>query len=588
MSRPLKRGRACMNCRFLKIKCDGLKPICGPCRKHPKDDECEYSDGPARSRTKALEDTVARLEARLHELEHPEDSTPSVTLYDPYTQYTSPPQLTISPPHPTSRSLPNTPYHQLPRLLTPSNSSPESQGLTPLSPFSPPSTTASSPPFGTHGHGISPLGIFDSRSSEASTPEFELNGDALLHTFLPHASQFGFFLDSKRFIPSALQSMQMDNVKPACPALMNAVYMWGAHLSGDPREERFKYQALQYAATDLVPSHAQSFLQTIQTEILLSYYFFRTGRFLEARAHTATAVALAVGGGLHQIRSVHRPAVPVFSIAEEHGHDTHLREPADSVEEGERINGFWAVFMLQQNLSIALDPPTRVCSLETGGMLIDTPWPLEMEDYRQGLLTSDIEGDSTVRSYLCLHTAPSSSVPARTVDTEFIIRRVKANRGGQPSAPSSSSSMLCGRNYLTSQQLDGRSPARTILLTHSLLNAAIIKLHSMFMYSDTTSRDVCLAAARAMFRFGDMNLPGLGYLNPIMGTLWEAACSVFIAELNHLRSINSAWPSQGAAESEKEMYANLQDGFAALNTFARESLLMRHQLTKTKEAAGAL
>ncbi|KAJ7177573.1 hypothetical protein C8R43DRAFT_974816 [Mycena crocata] len=596
MSRRLNKGRACMNCR--KQKCDGLKPICGSCRKHPKDDECEYSDGPARSRTRALEDTVARLEARLYALEHPEDSTPSVTLYDPYTQYTSPPQFTISPPHPTSRSLPNNPYHQLCRLLTPFTSSPESQGLTPLSPFSPPSTTASSPPSGTHGHGISPLGIFDSRSSEGSTPE--------LHTFLPHASQFGFFLDSKRFIPSALQSMSMDNVKPACPALMNAVYMWGAHLSGDPREERFRYQALQYAATDLVPSHAQSFLQTIQAEILLSYYFFRTGRFLEARAHTATAVALAVGGGLHQIRSIHRPAVPVFSIAEEHGHDVHPREPADSVEEGERITGFWAVFILQQNLSIALDPPARVCSLEASGMLIDTPWPLEMEDYRQGSLTSDIEGDSTVRGYLCQPGAPSydggASIIAMNIKACILLHRAVYLHGHWTSNHSARESQSWWTPFRTIEQLisalrsqlpdlaqlDGRSPARTILLTHSLLNAAIIKLHSMFMYSDTTSRDACLAAARDMFRFGDMNIQGLGYLNPIMGTLWEAACGVFIAELNHLRSIDNAWPSQGAAESEKEMYVNLQDGFAALNTFARGSLLMRHQFTKTKEAAGGL
>ncbi|KAJ7082188.1 hypothetical protein B0H15DRAFT_952575 [Mycena belliarum] len=34
-------------------------------------DDCDYSDGPARSRTKALEDPVARL----RELEHPEEST---------------------------------------------------------------------------------------------------------------------------------------------------------------------------------------------------------------------------------------------------------------------------------------------------------------------------------------------------------------------------------------------------------------------------------------------------------------------------------------------------------------------------------
>lgn len=67
-------------------------------------------------------------------------------------------------------------------------------------------------------------------------------------------------------------------------------------------------------------------------------------------------------------------------------------------------------------------------------------------------------------------------------------------------------------------QLDGRSPAaRTVLLTHSLLNAATIKLHGLFMASDPASRQTCLAAARDMFHFGDMNLQGLGYLNPMMG-----------------------------------------------------------------------
>jgi hypothetical protein len=66
-------------------------------------------------------------------------------------------------------------------------------------------------------------------------------------------------------------------------------------------------------------------------------------------------------------------------------------------------------------------------------------------------------------------------------------------------------------------QLQGRSTARTILLTQSLLNAATIKLHSIF-YTDPTSRQNCLAAARDMFRFGGTSNPqGLGYLNPMMG-----------------------------------------------------------------------
>ncbi|KAJ7863312.1 hypothetical protein B0H14DRAFT_474920 [Mycena olivaceomarginata] len=124
MSRPLKRGRACMNCRFLKIKCDGIKPICGPCQKHPKDDECEYSDGPARSRTKALEDTVQRLEARLHELEHSEDTVK----------------------HP-GRSL--------------SSSSPESQCLAPLSP-------SSTPPYDPHWSPPTPDWSLSSSPPESS------------------------------------------------------------------------------------------------------------------------------------------------------------------------------------------------------------------------------------------------------------------------------------------------------------------------------------------------------------------------------------------------------------------------------------
>ncbi|KAJ7851577.1 hypothetical protein B0H13DRAFT_2674144 [Mycena leptocephala] len=374
--------------RFLKIKCDGQKPICGPCRRRPKDDECEYSDGPATSKTKALEDTVQRLEARLHELQHPEDSTPSVTLYDPYPQYASPPQLRISPSYPTSRSLPNTPYHQLPRVLSPSSSSPESQGYTPLSHFSPLSTTATTPPFGMH-RGCSPLGIFGSRTSSPSLDIDQNVCEAFLQTFGPHASEFGFFLDWNRFIQSALHSILSD----------------GAHLSSDgQRKLYFKHKALSFAASELTP---KSFLHTIQAEVLLSHFFFRTGHFLEARAHTATAVALALGGGLHQIRSLNHPDIP----------------------EGERINGFWAVFVLQKNLSVALEPAMGVCGVfETNnGVQIDIPWPLEMDDYRQGLLTSDIHGDSTVRNYLHQTGVPSyqerPSITAMNVKASMLLHR---------------------------------------------------------------------------------------------------------------------------------------------------------------------
>jgi hypothetical protein len=105
-------------------KCDGNKPVCGPCRRHPKEDECEYSDGPGRSRTKALEEQVLRLEARLQELENPEATTPSVKLHDPYAQYHELQRLSRSPP-----------------IIIP----PEPAPYAPLSPFSPTSTSSSLP-----------------------------------------------------------------------------------------------------------------------------------------------------------------------------------------------------------------------------------------------------------------------------------------------------------------------------------------------------------------------------------------------------------------------------------------------------------
>jgi len=97
--------------------------VCGPCQLHPRDDDCEYADGPGRSRTKVLEDTVSRLEARLLELENPEGSSPSVVLHDPYQGYNVQ-RLSQSPP----LHIPESPLV-----------------LNPLSPFSPTSTTSSLP-----------------------------------------------------------------------------------------------------------------------------------------------------------------------------------------------------------------------------------------------------------------------------------------------------------------------------------------------------------------------------------------------------------------------------------------------------------
>ncbi|KAJ7647952.1 hypothetical protein FB45DRAFT_998840 [Roridomyces roridus] len=626
VSRPLRRGRACMACRFLKIKCDGVKPVCGPCTKTPKDDDCEYQDGPSRSRTKVLEDTVARLEARLQELEHPEDNTPPVTLYDPYAgPPPPPPQLSLPPPtQPHFRSLPNSPFAQVPRLLTSgSSSSTESSQI--RTPFSPASATRSVPPYGTSSaSGTSPLGLFESRlpssrespeltspASTASSVDYEALDYPLLQKFLDHASEFGFFLDTERLVA----------LHHHTPALLYAMYLLGAHLSSDPRNEQlFKFKALYHAATALgSPPQSLAFLfsHTLQAQVLLAYYFFRTGALLSARAHAATAFALALGGGLHQIRSARPGPPPGIAIDAETGHALIPLPPAhDAIEEGERINAFWAIYSLQKNLSMALEPAAGAASIfETtgpGGLQIDTPWPLEMDEYKRGLLGPGIRGDGTVLNYLQIppgHAQPTDSLATQTAKACILLHRTAYIRSQWPRTPDVSQrdvQFLSGAwtaadgliRDLRAQlppvlvpaphdrvDVDVRTRTRKLLLTHSMLNAATIKLHGMFMASDSRSRECCLGAASDMLRFGGMQeLQALGCLNPIIGTLWTTAFYVFVSELRRINAI-SGWRTAEGEKEAQDAHDAVQDGLRALGTFAGQSLLMRYELLQAKEAA---
>ncbi|KAG6856126.1 hypothetical protein H0H87_007281, partial [Tephrocybe sp. NHM501043] len=361
-------------------KCDGVKPVCGPCRKHPKDDDCEYADGPGRSRTKVLEDTVSRLEARLHELEHPDETTPSVTLHDPYSTY--------------RESL---------AKLPPSLSIPEARpSFDPLSPFSPTSTSSSLPShrpwrtFGALEATTESVGSSGSSSSPqrqyTSSPLFGTDEpgfitlQSLLDKFLPHAPEFGFFLNSHRFREAALLPLSFGHPSRPSPAVLSAVYLWGVHLSQSEallqQEQIFTNRALQHAVTDAFSGHPDTILHTLQAEVLLAYYLLRIGRFIEAKCHTSTAVSLALGAGLHKLRSANLNAPMTLGLSS----DTpiSLAHPRDAIEEGERINGFWAVLVLHKYITIALEPHMSVCgTLEASGIQVDTPWPLDISNYSE-------------------------------------------------------------------------------------------------------------------------------------------------------------------------------------------------------------
>ncbi|KAJ7658695.1 hypothetical protein DFH06DRAFT_990190, partial [Mycena polygramma] len=440
-----------------------------------------------------------------------------------------------------------------------------------------------------------------------------------LRTFRPHSSEFGFFLDWDSFLES-LQPISPGASHPS--ALLNAIYMWGAHLSSDAeRELEFKNSALHCAVTQLA---AESFLHTVQTEVLLSYFFFRTGVFLEARTHASAAAALIVAGGLYHTRSVKKLGGHVIEVAAADAAPLRLRAPTDVLEEGERINGFWAVFVLQKILSVALDPPERVCGAFEGRMTIDTPWPLELSEYREGLLTPDVRRYSSVATYLAgvpTCQGSSSRIEMNVKACILLQQAVTAHgewrpgmREGEAQSWRTAFTAIDERIHVLRSELGkvvpvqgGRGAEHNILLTSSLLDAATIHLHSVF-YWERVSAQRCLTAALHMLRLAQASPQWLGYHNPMMSTLLIAACSVFDRELRLIRAevlkasrfeaVCKACKAQLKLNNNKpaglekginllrafkakqvtkktDMVASLQDGIHVLSAFAADSLVVR-------------
>ncbi len=206
-----------------------------------------------------------------------------------------------------------------------------------------------------------------------------------LDSFLPYASELGFFLHPTRFRADALRPLPFGQTPRPTMGLLSAVYLWGAQFSQqDPLisyEEIFLSRALQNTATDLTRDHPNRVLHTIQAEVLLAYYFWRNGKILEAKTHAGGAVSLAIGCGLHRWRSARPPPIPGIGVVVEN--TSNVMSPRDNIEEGEIINGFWAVLTLHNSLSAAVDPAGALsCALEVPGILVDTPWPMDMEGYR--------------------------------------------------------------------------------------------------------------------------------------------------------------------------------------------------------------
>ena len=63
--------------------------------------------------------------------------------------------------------------------------------------------------------------------------------------------------------------------------------------------------------------------------------------------------------------------------------DVESSFPRDATEEGERINAFWTVFVLDRCWSVWMQSPSVLIDETSASTQVDTPWPLDLIGYEQ-------------------------------------------------------------------------------------------------------------------------------------------------------------------------------------------------------------
>ncbi|KAJ7155685.1 Zn(2)-Cys(6) binuclear cluster domain-containing protein [Mycena filopes] len=522
---PLPKGKACSNCRQRKTKCDGRRPMCGPCSRYPAAfGDCEYPEN-GLSTGQVLEEQIAILQARIEDLEK------------------SRPQASGSHGHAGSSTS----------QISPSNT----MALGPLlSHFYQQQTSGAS------GNSLA-------NSMPTDLPFIVLQ--ALVHNFLHNATCFGFFLDTQAFHDAVTSANGSGRSLP--PVLLNVMYLWGVHLSADKRitsyEPAFLAHALRSTAGSLAGTHPRTLLHSAQASVLLAHYFLRNARPLEGRYHASAAVATVLSAGLHLIHGRGRP--PAAEA---------LPPPGDAAEEGERITAFWRVLTLN-NCWAGVDGAPSNVSYGTGGLMIDTPWPLEARDYveRPNMLPRHSSG--TVSRFLADGALDATSGPALHAKAGILFEH--ATRLG---ARYRASKVFSRTDDTDLRALDHRIggfvgalppvQSKHLLLVHTLAHAATIRLHEPLANEHGFARTKALAAARAIVDIlMKTDVPKVGAIDPVLGPLWSSACRVLIAEV--LRRRAQGQNTQGIIDG-------LNIVISAMQVFAPDTRLVATQLETVRRA----
>ncbi|KAH9940808.1 uncharacterized protein BXZ73DRAFT_98636 [Epithele typhae] len=348
----------------------------------------------------------------------------------------------------------------------------------------------------------------------------------LVREFALHANEFGFFLHIHRFLDKVYAQSTPSH---SLTILLNVIYLLGAKFSNNPQvhsqEQAYLALALQHLPKAL-PEDPRGAIYVMQAEVLLANYFFNGHRQLEGVYHTNAAVSIAMASKLHMIRSSRRSR----SSAEANAY--RLPPPADTLEEGERINGFWTVFILDRCWAVATGLAPAITDDDALGTQIDTPWPMDLAMYHSHPFPGDYRTSHTVKVFTSGTDAgaasPGYSVLAMHAKAVILYEMLRDSRPATSPAAflSLDNRIERFREALPRLDLSRSDTIRTVLLAHTLAQCASIQLHTPFVQDRVTANSRTYHAAHAAVENMKRINASLLCVNPFMGILWGSVAKV--------------------------------------------------------------
>ncbi|KAJ7478251.1 hypothetical protein FB451DRAFT_1452564 [Mycena latifolia] len=360
----------------------------------------------------------------------------------------------------------------------------------------------------------------------------------LVDNFLGRFADSGyFFIEPFRFRQSALLPLPFGHRDRPSPALLSAVYLWGTVLSqitphAPYTADAFLLYALQNIPHDLAGSgvNPQLVLDTIQAEVLLSFYYLH--------------MALPVQGRYH---SAHTP-YPRFALGA-----PLLPPPVNAVDETLRINAFWAVVILNNYWVGAEGSPSAI----PFGIPIDTPWP------------GSSSAGATITKFLNGNDPYGSSPVALLAKASILLERIIASAARTVGSPDPAAfASLDHRLHLFQAALPPLPGPQTLVLARALVELAIVRLHAPHARTADPARTNALAAAgRVVASLGATNLlDGAHKTDPMFGPVYATVARVYMDEIAALTSQPRAQP-QALRDLEARL-GSVMNGLASLAAYS--------------------